>query len=67
MATNRSTKVLQIVKYVEGIFNGNCSLSIGKGYDLYGPSRTTIRTYKGNFIGLVMDRTKNKKSLAFLV
>jgi len=59
MAINRSTKVLQIVKYLEGIFNGNCSLSMGKGYDLYDPNRTTIRTYKGNFISLMMDRTKN--------
>ncbi len=57
--TNRSTKALQIVKYLEGTFNGNRNLSMGKGCDLYGPSRTTTRTYKGNFIGLAMDRTEN--------
>jgi hypothetical protein len=66
-ATNRSTKALQILKYLEGTFNGNRSLSMGKGYDLYGPSRTTTRTYEGNFVGSVMDRTENQKSPASLV
>jgi hypothetical protein len=55
--TNRSAKALQIVKYLEGTFNGNCNLSIGKGCDLYGPSRTITRTYEGNFVGSAMDRT----------
>ncbi len=32
---NRLTKALQIVKYLEGIFNGNCSLYMGKGCDLH--------------------------------
>jgi hypothetical protein len=63
-ATNRSTKALQIVKYLEGTFNGNRSLSMGKGCDLYGPSRTTTRTYEGNFVGSAMDRTENQKSPA---
>jgi hypothetical protein len=34
-AMNRLTKALQIVKYLEGIFNGNCSLYMGKGCDLH--------------------------------
>ncbi|KAH9572826.1 hypothetical protein CY35_02G172100 [Sphagnum magellanicum] len=63
-ATNKSTKALQIVKYLEGTFNGNCSLSMGKGCDLYSPSRTTTRTYEGNFVGSTMDRTENQKSPA---
>jgi hypothetical protein len=61
---NRSTKALQIVKYLEGTFNGNCSLSMGKGCNLYDPSRTTTRTYEGNFVGLAMDRIENRKSPA---
>jgi hypothetical protein len=56
---NKSTKALQIIKYLEGTLNGNRSLSMGKGYDLYSPSRTTTRIYKGNFVGLLMDRTEN--------
>ena len=63
-ATNRSTKALQIVKHLEGTFNGNSSQSMGKGCDLYGPSRTTTRTYEGNFVGSAMDRTENRKSPA---
>jgi hypothetical protein len=35
---------------------------MGKGYDLYSPSRTTTRTYKGNFVGLTMDRIENQKN-----
>jgi hypothetical protein len=65
MATNRSTKALQIVKYLERTLNGNHSLSMGKGYDLYSPSRTTTRTYEGNFIGSTMDRTENFKKSCF--
>jgi len=64
MPMNRSTKALQIVKYLEGTFNENHSLSMGKGCDLYGPSRTTTRTYNGNFVGSAMDRIKNRKSFA---
>jgi hypothetical protein len=37
---------------------------MGKGYDLYSPSRTTTRTYEGNFIGSTMDRIENRKSFA---
>jgi hypothetical protein len=36
---------------------------MGKGCNLYGPNKTTTRTYKGNFVGSAMDRTKNQKSL----
>jgi len=61
-ATNKSTKALQIVKYLEGTFNGNRSLSMGKGCNLYGPSRTTIRTSEGNFVGSMMDRIEIFKS-----
>jgi hypothetical protein len=42
MAANRSTKALQIVKYLEGTFNGNCNLSMGKGYNLYGWGRKLL-------------------------
>jgi hypothetical protein len=63
-ATNKSTKALQIVKYLEGTFNGNHSLSMEKGCDLYGPSKTTTRTYEGYFVGLAMDRIINQKSHA---
>ncbi len=34
-AMKRLTKALQIVKYLEGTFNGNCSLYMGKGCDLH--------------------------------
>jgi hypothetical protein len=34
-AMNRLTKALQIVKYLEGTFNGSCSLYMGKGCDLH--------------------------------
>jgi len=61
---NRSTKALQIVKYLEGTFNGNRSLSMGKGCNLYDLSRTITRTYEGNFNGLAMDRIENRKSIA---
>jgi hypothetical protein len=64
MATNMSTKALQIVKYLEGTFNGNHNMSMGKGCNLYGLSRTTTRTYKRNFVGSVMDRIKSWKSHA---
>lgn len=63
-AMNRLTKALQIVKYLEGTFNENRSLSMGKGCDLYGPSRTTTRIYDGNFVGSAMDKIENRKSLA---
>jgi hypothetical protein len=58
MTMNRSTKALQIIKYLEGTFNGNCNLSMGKGCDLYDPNKTTTRTSKGNFVRLAMDKTK---------
>jgi hypothetical protein len=63
-AIYRSTKVLQIVKYLEGTFNGNHNLFIGKGCNLYGPSRNTTRTYERNFVGLLMDRIENQKTVA---
>jgi hypothetical protein len=63
-AMNRSTKALQIIKYLEGTFNENCSLFMGKGYNLYGPSRNITRTYEGNFVGLPMDRIGNRKNVA---
>ncbi len=59
MAMNMSTKALQIVKYLEGTFNGNHNMSMGKGCDSYSPSRTTTRTYEGNFVGSAMDRIEN--------
>jgi hypothetical protein len=61
LATNRSTKALQIIKYLERTFNGNHNLSMGKGCNLYDLSRTTTRTYERNFVGLVMDKTENQK------
>lgn len=61
-ATNKSTKALEVVKYLEGTFNGNRSLSMGKGCNLYGPSTTTIRTSEGNFVGSMMDRIEIFKS-----
>jgi hypothetical protein len=67
MAMNRSTTSLQIVKYPEGTFNGNRNLFMGKGCNLYDPSRNTTRTYEGNFVGSPMDRIENRKSDASLV
>ncbi len=61
-AMNRSTKALQIIKYLEGTFNGNRNMSMGKGWNLYGPSKTTIRIYERNFVGSMMDIIGNWKS-----
>jgi len=47
MATNMSTKALQIVKYLEGTFNGNDSLSMGKGCDLYDWGRKLLASWDG--------------------
>jgi uncharacterized membrane protein YkgB len=40
-------------------------MSMGKGCNVYVPSRTTTRTYEGNFVGLAMNRIENWKSLVF--
>lgn len=40
---------------------------MGKGCNLYGPSRTTIGTSEGNFIGSMMDRIENFKSPPSLI
>ncbi len=61
--TNMSTKALQIVKYLEGTFTGNHNLFMGKGCDLYGPSRSTTNLQR-KLRWLKMDQIENQKSLA---